>query len=198
MQRYYYYRCTSTFKKDWNNCQIKQVNANRLEEFIFKNLERISNDKHYLDSLIFKLKYMPAGDRIGLEQSKSCFESAKISAEIFAQTLQHFLKILPDKKSFEKNLWAKKFIKNIVYSKQEISITLYYKRVSEQEGFVSTASGRVGAAAGRNQFSAHQEKTPLTNKDKRGCQEWLPVFNSPQTITITLPNAIHACRKKNL
>lgn len=30
MQRYYYYRCTSTFKKDWNNCQTRQVNANRL------------------------------------------------------------------------------------------------------------------------------------------------------------------------
>jgi len=31
--RYYYYRCTCTFKKDWNSCSTKQVSANRLEDF---------------------------------------------------------------------------------------------------------------------------------------------------------------------
>ena len=45
MKRYYYYRCTSTFKKDWKNCNTKQVSANRLEDFIFDNLQRISLDK---------------------------------------------------------------------------------------------------------------------------------------------------------
>jgi site-specific DNA recombinase len=31
-KRYYYYRCTSTFKKEWNNCNTKQVSAKRLED----------------------------------------------------------------------------------------------------------------------------------------------------------------------
>ena len=174
MQRYYYYRCTSTFKRDWNNCTTRQVNANRLEEYILQNLDRISHDKHYLDSLIFRLKYTPAGDRIGLEPSQSCSESAKISAEIFAQTLQHFVRILPNKKGIEKNFWAKKFIKKINYSKEEIAVILYYRRSSGDTNPSYTASGCPHPATGRNSFSAHPKKTPPIHKDKRGHQEWLP------------------------
>ena len=188
IQRYYYYRCTSTFKRDWNNCETRQVNANRLEDYILKNLDRISRDKHCIDSLIFRLKYTPAGDRIGLEPSQSCSESAKILPEIFAQTLQRFVKILPQKKGIEKNLWAKKFIKKIDYSKEEIAVILYCKRGSEDTNSSYTASGWVshaslweashGAAACRNSFSAHPKKTPPIYKDKRGHQEWLPMQGS--------------------
>ena len=127
-KRYYYYRCTRTFKRDWNACETKQVSADRLENYVFETLERISRDMHYLDSLIFKLNYEEAHNRIGLEPSKVCSESAQISAEIFAQPLQQFVKKLPSKKSIEKNLWAKKYIKHIVYSPEEIAISLYYQR----------------------------------------------------------------------
>ena len=197
-QRYYYYRCTSTFKKDWNNCTTRQVNANRLEDYILKNLDRISHDKHYLDSLIFRLKYAPAGDRIGLEPSKVCSESAKISAEIFAQTLQHFVKILPEKKGIEKNLWAKKFIKNIDYSKEEIAVILYYKRGSEDTNSSYTTSGCPHPASGRNSFSAHPKKIPTIHLDSGDYQDWLPDSGSPQTITMILPNNVYACKRKNL
>ena len=37
-KRYYYYRCTKTFKRDWDGCEIRQVSANRLEDFIIENL----------------------------------------------------------------------------------------------------------------------------------------------------------------
>ena len=143
-KRYYYYRCTQTFKRDWDNCKTKQVSADRLEDYVFESLERISRDKHYLDSLIFKLNYEEVGNRIGLEPSKVCSESTKISAEIFAQTLQQFVKKLPSKKGIEKNLWAKKYIKHIVYSPEEISITLYYKTDFPEQELYRRASGRVG------------------------------------------------------
>ena len=173
MNRYYYYRCTTTFKNDWNDCKTKQVSANRLEDYILQNLKRISHDKHYIDSLIFKLKYSAAGDRIGLEPSHSCPDSAEISAEIFAQTLQRFVKILPKKRGIEKNLWAKKFIKNIHYSKEEIVITLYYKTSSEEESSAYLTSGWVGAATGQMTDSSTYKKIPPTYKDKRDCSEWL-------------------------
>ena len=134
IKRYYYYRCTKTFKRDWNSCDVKQVSADRLENYIFKSLERISVDKHYIDSLIFKLNNSQAGDRIGLELSRSCSESLKISAEIFEQTLRLFVKGLFERKGIEKNLWAKKFIKSIVYSKEEIAISFYYKPEFLQQG----------------------------------------------------------------
>ena len=70
IKRYYYYRCTSTLKKDWNYCSTKQVNANRLDNYIFQNLERISQDKQYIDSLIFKINFNKEDNRLGLEPSK--------------------------------------------------------------------------------------------------------------------------------
>jgi len=75
-KRYYYYRCTSTFKKDWNSCQTRQINSNRLDKYIVDNLTRISLDKQYIDSLIFSLNHRPLrggfasrdGGRIGLPE----------------------------------------------------------------------------------------------------------------------------------
>ena len=31
LKRYFYYRCTSTFKKEWKSCSIRQVNADKLK-----------------------------------------------------------------------------------------------------------------------------------------------------------------------
>ena len=41
-KRYYYYRCTKTFKYDWQSCSTRTVSAPRLENLIFTNLKRIS------------------------------------------------------------------------------------------------------------------------------------------------------------
>ena len=122
MKRYYYYRCTSTFKKDWKNCGTKQVSANRLENFIFDNLQRISLDKQYIDSLIFKLKHSGAGGRSGLELS---FDSSQISAEIFVHTLQALVAGLRSRRGTDKTLFLKKHIKNIKYSPSQIQISLF-------------------------------------------------------------------------
>ncbi len=130
IKRYYYYRCTITSKRDWNACGTKQVNANRLENYIFQNLERISLDKHYIDSLIYRLNNSNSGDRIGLELSR---ESSKISPEIFEQALSLFLKSLPEKRGIEKNLFAGKFIKEIIYSKDQIQINLFYFDFSDDK-----------------------------------------------------------------
>jgi len=119
IKRYYYYRCTKTTKRDWNACSTKMVSADRLEKYVFENLERISLDKQYIDSLIFKLKNDLSDDRTGLKLSDLSFETLQSS-------LQHFLKTLPQKKGIEKNLFIKKFIKEIIYSKENIQINLCF------------------------------------------------------------------------
>ena len=43
--------------------RTKQVSANRLENYVFQNLERIPLDKYYIDSLIFKLNNTQLGGR---------------------------------------------------------------------------------------------------------------------------------------
>ena len=110
VKRYYYYRCTKTLNRDWNDCRINQVSANRLENYIFENLERISLDKHYIDSLIFKLNNFNLGGRREFEPSS---ESSKISSDRFQNALKFFAKGLRKRKGLDRNLWTKKFIKNI-------------------------------------------------------------------------------------
>jgi len=78
-KRYYYYRCTKTLKRDWDSCETRHVSANRLEDYIFENLERISLDKQYIESLIFRLNNTPSGDRRGFELSDECPELSGIS-----------------------------------------------------------------------------------------------------------------------
>ena len=73
--------------------------------------------------MIFKLNNTQSGNRIGLGLLN---ESSKISGEIFEQALSLFVKDLPQKRGFEKNLFAKKFIKGIIYSKDQIQINLFY------------------------------------------------------------------------
>ena len=90
------------------------------------------------------------------------------------QTLRLFVKGLSERKGIEKNLWAKKFIKRIIYSKEEILISLYYKSTFDTESSASPASGRVGAAAGRSLVSLADKKIPPIHKDKRDHQDWLP------------------------
>ncbi len=110
LNRFYYYRCTKTFNREWNSCNTRQVNANRLEDYVFQNLERISIDRQYVDSLIFRLNNTLSGNR---SEFKLSDESSKISPDLFQQTLQLFVKGISEKRGVEKNLWAKKFIKEI-------------------------------------------------------------------------------------
>jgi len=81
-RRYHYYRCVSTFNRYWDNCQTRQISANRLERYIVDNLRRISLDKQYIDNLVFRLNssapglprpldFGKAGGRIGLPEKIS-------------------------------------------------------------------------------------------------------------------------------
>ena len=85
-------------------------------------------------------------DRLGLEPHQVSNENVKISPKIFTNTLCHFIKILPQKKDISKNLWVKKFIKKVKYSKEEIALAIYCRENPEEKIFTSYASGWVGAA----------------------------------------------------
>ncbi|MFP4082419.1 MAG: recombinase family protein [Candidatus Aminicenantes bacterium] len=129
LTRYYYYRCTKTFKMDWDSCSVRQVSADRLENYIFANLERISDDKIYLENLIFRLNNDPeSGYRSGHELTEEC---APPSSQTLQNILKIFLKSLTQQKGIERNLLTKKFIKNILYSKEQIQINLYYSEDSD-------------------------------------------------------------------
>ncbi len=96
LERYYYYRCNSTTHKDWQSCPIKQVSAERLENYILENLERISLDKDYIENLVFRLNHSQnTPRRFGYELTELC---SKFSPETISSTLKSFLFALAKKK----------------------------------------------------------------------------------------------------
>jgi len=138
-KRYYYYRCTSTVNKEWSNCSIRQVSAKRLESFVFDSLKTISLDKQYIDNLLFRRnnsisnnnifdssKNPPvlgvSGVRHGVELSRG---TSEITPETFSQTLTFFLNSLSQKRGLERNLLCRKFIQQVIYSKESIRIEIF-------------------------------------------------------------------------
>ena len=124
LKRYYYYRCTSINKKGWRACSIKEVSAERIEKYILENLERIYLDKNYIENLVFRLNHsLNTTSEDGIEPSKVC---SKFSMETIISILRSFLFGLAIQKGTERNLLAKRFIKEIIYSGENIKITLFY------------------------------------------------------------------------
>lgn len=92
LKRYYYYRCTCVNKKRRQSCSIKEVSAERIENYILENLERISLDRNYIENFVFILSHnlnTPSKERI--ELSKVC---SKFFVEIVISILKFFLSTL--------------------------------------------------------------------------------------------------------
>ena len=172
LKRYYYYRCTCVNKKGWQVCSTKEVSAERIENYILENLERISFDKNYVENLVFKQNYevissnpdlknsTPAiGDRI--EPLKLC---SKFSVETIISILQSFLFGLATKKGTERNLFAKRFIKEIIYSKENIKIDLFYSE--NFKNFSAQKSPARQLAGGAEIPSDNKEKSIFSNESK--------------------------------
>jgi hypothetical protein len=93
-----------------------------------------------------------------------------------SQTLAAFVKILSENNSLEKNLFCRRFIKSIIYSRESIQINLFSPLAEKEK-----SPNFVGGNSGLN--------------IKNG---WAFRLNPNHIIPIILPNAIHQCRKKNL
>ena len=133
LRRYYYYRCTCVNKKGWQACSTKEVSAERIENYILENLERISLDRDYIENLVFKLnhetesskpslKNSSSAVREGLEPSGLCSKFSKFSVETIVSILKSFLLFLSQRRGVERNLLVKKFLKDIIYSPETLSL----------------------------------------------------------------------------
>ncbi|MDP2922187.1 MAG: recombinase family protein [Candidatus Omnitrophota bacterium] len=204
LKRYYYYRCTKTFKQDWNACSIRHINADRLERFVIDNLKRISLDTHYIDSSIFKLNFEALGDHQGLGLSHSC---SPIDPNTVQQNLKNLVEYLERTIKIEQALALKRYIKDILYSKESIQINmLCHPQLIDRQSIKNPAPllnvqacGWVGAAAsptvqGNFLSQKHEGVTPRSNSFIKHGSPWF----SSQTFPIILPNTIHGCKKKDL
>ena len=168
LKRYYYYRCTKTFKQDWNACSIRHINADRLERFVIDNLKRISVDTHYIDSSIFKLNFEALGVHQGLGLSASC---SPIDPKMVQENLKNLVSYLEKASKIEQALAIKRYIKDILYSKESIQINmLCHPQPIDRQSIKNPAPllnvqacGWVGAAASPAIFKKFQEKSPIAS-----------------------------------
>ena len=137
--------------------------------------------------MIFCLNSPATGGRIGLEPSQTCSESSTISSEIVSQTLRRLTKSLVQKRGIEKNLFIKKFIKNIIYSSSQIQITLYFSKDSENLDFSFFGGGKQ-----KNREKIRSEFSPvkpdlLVRDNKIGSSDWTRTSNPLVTVTSKFP-----------
>ena len=172
MRRYYYYRCTSTNKKGWQACSTQQVSAERIERYILENLERISLDRNYVENLVFKLNHeavsskpslknstSPVGD--GIEPSGLCSKFSKFDSGTIVSILKSFLLFLSQRRGVERNLLVKSFIKGIIYSPENIKITLFYSENPKDFQISQTKESPALLSQGRANFSGRSEASSL-------------------------------------
>ena len=186
MRRYYYYRCTKTFKQDWRACSTRQVNADRLEGFVIDNLKRISLDKHYIDSLIFKLNFEDSRVRQGLEPAELCYETVQ-------KNLKEFVDYFEKASKIEQALIMRKYIKDIFYSKESVQINLLcHPEVIERQSIKNPAPleesgvcGRARAAANPTVQVSFQKNSP-THMSRAILSMAPPLGLEPRTWRLTV------------
>ena len=210
LKRYYYYRCTSTHHKSWQACPVKQVNADRLENYILENLERISLDKNYVENLVFKLnhnlkssnpefKKLRVPQEAGFELTEVCSKFSKFSPETIVSVIKSFLSFLSQGRGVERNLLAKQFIKEIFYSKETIKITLFYSENSKNFLISDNKENPALLSQGRANFSGRNETISFPPQQSKFVSESVGArIKRFQTFSIILPNLTHKSRKLNL
>ena len=121
----------------------------------------------------FKKLRVPQGT--GFELTQACSKFTKFSAETVVSILKSFLSFLSQRRGVERNLLAKRFIKGIFYSKENVKITLFYSENSENS---ETKQSPALLSQGRANFSAGTSASsfpPQENKfvsDYSGCGAW--------------------------
>ena len=186
-RRYYYYRCTSTTKFDWESCSVKQVSAERLENFCLENLERILVDKSYIENLVFRLNHSSdAGYQNGHEPTDS---SSKFSTESISDTLKFFLAGLKTTKGIERNLFTKRFLSNIFYSPESIKIRFNLGQSGGEAAAKARSAPPKAGLVERTLSSPNSEFVPFNSA---------AYLEPSQTFEIILPNLIHKSKKRNL
>jgi len=141
-RRYYYYKCHKVIRQGKSACSIKEVNAEKLEAFIAENLERISKDKNYVESLVFKmLRNLPPSS--GLELST---ESEKMYSEKILHVLQRYVSDYKNATQVEKVLVTKKTVERIIFKRDSLELSIIIEDRTKIR-LEKELSNRLGGAA---------------------------------------------------
>jgi len=105
-----------------------------------------------------------------------------------------FLTSLAQQKGVERNLLIKKFIKNILYSKEQIQINLYYS-----EDFDAFKNSNIPSEVGWGGYKKEKgTSVSLSENPQFVLLKMAPLSKPLRTVPIILPNTIHQLKRRNL
>ena len=142
-RRYYYYKCYSVVRNGSSACSIKEINAEKLENFLIENLSRIADDRQYIENLAFKMMHESPRHE-GFELSK---ESEKNLATRISEVLMDFKNKMESATQVEKCLIFQKTIEGIKFSKDYLEVIVFIRDTTDIEvgNFLSGQSGKMAA-----------------------------------------------------
>ncbi len=201
-KRYFYYRFTCTYKRDWAACSTRHVNASRLDSYVTQSLEKIAHDNQYLESLSFMLSKNNPGVRKGLELPT---DEPAITSESIKEVIRAVAKIASTKEMPTKRLIVEKHIQRIVYSKELIEIKLYagnaFGPSYDERLTPSPASDPPKMPPpifGRSENQAWVKDNVFGEQREVREEEKTRRNQNLQTFSIEVKNIIHGCQAKNL
>jgi len=162
LKRYFYYRCLNVQMRDWDSCSTKEVNADRLEQFITENLMRIMKDTAYIENMVFRLNHKEqAGRGEGFELPDA---GSAYSANGVKKSIKNALDVIEKNGRTERNMEVKKFFGGIFYSPSEVEVIINYFPAEEQDNPKDLSSfGRKRAFS-----DGEQAKPPVLPGSKTG------------------------------
>ncbi|MGH7889501.1 MAG: recombinase family protein [Thermodesulfobacteriota bacterium] len=169
-RRYYYYRCYKTVREGNSACSIKEVNAEKLENFLIENISRMAKDKQYIESLVFKMLHRRGGPA-GFEPTE---EAEKNLIMRVSQVLINFKNKIENATQVEKSLIFQNTIQEVSFSKEYLEMTVFINVTSEVGGndllnaHTSKRGALVGAGASDLRAPACSMSLILPNNDPSG------------------------------
>ena len=126
IKRYYYYKCYSVIRNGCSACTLKQINSEKLENFLIENLSRLAQDKQYIETLAFKITHESLPSE-GFELLK---RSSETLATKVSQVLINFKNSVQNNSPVEKILLLRKTIKQINISMECLEVILFIEDTS--------------------------------------------------------------------
>ena len=103
-----------------HTCEIKQINAERLEGFVFENLARTADDRQFIENLSLKMAYQTDG-RAGLELLEVW---SKTFEKTIAGTLQSFKNEFESASNIDRVQIIKRTIRRIHFKRESVEVLI--------------------------------------------------------------------------
>jgi hypothetical protein len=120
------YRCSNLSRKGWNSCSVRQINAERFHDLIYKNLLRISLDSEYIKNLVRAHRAnLTKGCGGGLEPAPV---DPSLTPENLKKALEELLTIFARRTGMERILAIRRIVTRINYSEKTITVGVRVRR----------------------------------------------------------------------